>query len=95
MIQSHPDTYAALDLNLKKAQGMLKKIGTMLQSDEYCWDIAQQINATTWLLKKMNTILLKSHLLCCGKNKLFSTDQKEVDSFVEEFFRLANVSNKK
>ena len=57
---------------------MLKKINTMIEADEYCGDIAQQINATIGLLKKMNTDLLKSHLICCGKSKLFSSDEQEV-----------------
>lgn len=88
MIKSHKSSYEMLVLNLKKSQGMLKKIDTMIEADEYCGDIAQQINATIGLLKKMNTELLKSHLLCCGKTKLFSQDQHEVDWFLEEFFRL-------
>jgi DNA-binding FrmR family transcriptional regulator len=95
MIHSNPQSYKTLTTNLKQAQGTLKKIETMLEADEYCGDIAQQINASIWLLKKMNATLLRSHLLCCGKNKLQSKDDNEVKEFLDEFFRLVDVWSKK
>ena len=67
---------------------MLKKIEIMIEEDQYCGDIAQQINATIGLLKKMNTDLLKSHLVCCGTSKLQDDNSEKVDEFVDEFFRL-------
>jgi DNA-binding FrmR family transcriptional regulator len=67
----------------------------MLEQDEYCGDIAQQINASIGLLKKMNANLLRSHLLCCGKSKLQSKDEDEVKDFLDEFFRLVEVGSKK
>jgi len=95
MIQSNPESYKSLVLSLKQAQGTLKKIETMLEQDVYCGDIAQQINASIGLLKKMNATLLRSHLLCCGKTKLQSKDSEEVKEFLDEFFRLVDVSGKK
>lgn len=95
MIHSNPESHKTLVLSLKQAQGTLKKIETMLEKDEYCGDIAQQINASIWLLRKMNATLLRSHLLCCGKSKLQSQDAEEVKGFLDEFFRLIDVGNKK
>jgi DNA-binding FrmR family transcriptional regulator len=46
MIHSNPESHKTLVLSLKQAQGTLKKIETMLEKDEYCGDIAQQINAS-------------------------------------------------
>jgi CsoR family transcriptional regulator, copper-sensing transcriptional repressor len=91
MIKSNKKSYKTLELNLKKAQGMLRKIGSMLEQDAYCGDIAQQINATIGLLKKMNITLLKSHLVCCGGLKLISEDEQQREEFLNEFFRLIDV----
>jgi len=41
-----PHIHDKLNLNLKKIQGMLTRIHSMLDDDAYCPEIAQQINAT-------------------------------------------------
>lgn len=55
-----------LQLNLKKALGTLKKVEQMIESDQYCADIAHQVNAAMGLLQSVNRELLKNHLACCG-----------------------------
>ena len=81
MLHSDPTTHHTLVLNLKKIQGMIRQI-----------DIVQQINATIGLLKKMNTTLLSSHLMTCGKDKLSSPS--EAEAFVQEFLRLTDLNKK-
>lgn len=90
-----PDTFNKLKLSLKKAQGMLKKIDTMLEEDAYCPETAQQVNATIGLLKSMNVVLLKQHLKCCGVPQLSSKDAHKVDGFIEEFFKILDVTQRK
>ena len=46
MIAKTPETQKQLLINSKKAIGMMNKINEMIIKDEYCADIAQQINAT-------------------------------------------------
>jgi CsoR family transcriptional regulator, copper-sensing transcriptional repressor len=54
-----------LSLNIKKAQGSLKKISQMIEDDIYCADIAHQVNACMGLLQSLNRELLRNHLNCC------------------------------
>lgn len=82
-------------LSLKKAQGMLAKITAMIDDDAYCADIAQQINATIWLLRSANQQLLKDHLACCGRTKLSSSNPQEVQTFIDEFARVRDMSVRK
>lgn len=82
-------------LNLKKVSGNLNKIVTMIEDDEYCVDIATQVNATIGLLKSVNTKLLENHLKCCGPKFLTSKDPYELDNFVKEIVRAWEVTNRK
>ncbi|MEI7477356.1 MAG: metal-sensing transcriptional repressor [bacterium] len=67
----------------------------MVETDQYCADIATQISAAQGLLKEANRQLLKNHLACCGKTKLMSKDSGEVDNFIEELVRVRDVSTRK
>lgn len=87
-----PHIHSQLKLNLKKIQGMLKKIDTMLDVDSYCPEIAQQINATIGLLNAMNKNLLKLHLKVCSIPNLLSSDTSKIDAFIEEFLKIANIT---
>ncbi len=80
--------------NLKKARGMIDKLSSMVESDEYCVDIASQINATIGLLKSANLTLLESHLACCGPKFLTTKDGATKDAFIKELVRARNVSSK-
>jgi len=80
---------------VKKAQGMLTKIQSLLADDAYCIDIATQINAAIWLLKEANKQVLKKHLACCGKKKLVSKNPVEVEQFIDELVRVWDVSTRK
>ncbi|MDP2669819.1 MAG: metal-sensitive transcriptional regulator [bacterium] len=84
-----------ITLSLKKAQGMIVKLQQMLDEDLYCADIAMQVSATIGLLKRVNTQLLKNHLLCCGKNKLTSPDTGQVKEFIEELVKVWNITSSK
>ncbi len=81
-------------LSIKKAQGTLNKITEMIQKDTYCVKIAQQISATIGLLKGANTLLLKNHLQCCGKNKLHSNNKQEVLDFIDELVEAWQATSK-
>ena len=80
---------------MKKARGSLDRILQMIEEDNYCVDIATQINAVQGLLKEANKQILKNHLKGCGKTKLVSQDNTEVDAFIEELVRVWDVSTRK
>lgn len=50
---------------LKIAQGHLKKVMSMVESDEYCIDIIHQNQAVQNALKEIDKIVLEQHLECC------------------------------
>lgn len=85
---------AKITLSVKKAIGTLQKVITMIEEDIYCADVAQQINASIWLLRSANNELLKDHLACCGKKALSSSSQ-ESQKFIDEFIRVRDMSNRK
>ncbi len=80
----------ALKLNLKKTAGMLHKIERMIDDNTYCADVAQQINASIGLLKKMNEIILTDHISCCGPKKL-NWSKTESEQFVQEVMKLTKM----
>lgn len=80
--------------SIKKSIWTLNKIISMIEEDKYCADIAQQINASIWLLKKANNDLLEQHLNCCGINKLSSKNESERQNFIKELVRVRDVSKR-
>lgn len=83
-----------IQLNLKKAQGQINLIQNMIESQRYCVDIAQQVNATIGLLKKANDLILESHLNTCAAHKLNSKNKEERAEFVQELIQNFKVTAK-
>ena len=50
---------------LKTAEGHLRGIQRMLENDEYCIDVIQQIQAVQAALNKVNNLILDQHLNSC------------------------------
>lgn len=79
---------------LKKTIGMLEKVIQMVEKDQYCVDIASQVNASMGLLKSVNSKLLEHHLSSCGPKFLNATQDWKKDLFIKELIRARNVLNK-
>ena len=84
-----------ITLSIKKALGTLNKIIAMIESDAYCADIGQQINASIGLLRSANTQLLKDHLACCGVTAMKTNDPIVITKFVDEFAKVRDMSVRK
>lgn len=67
----------------------------MIESDQYCADIAHQVNATMGLLQSVNRDLLKHHLSCCGVKALSSPDATQKADFIDELVRTWDVATRK
>lgn len=67
----------------------------MIESDQYCADIAHQVNATMGLLQSVNRDLLKHHLSCCGVKALSSADATQKADFIDELVRTWDVATRK
>lgn len=74
-------------LNLKKAQGQINLLQKMIEDQRYCVEVAQQVNATIGLLKRINDLILEGHLNSCAAHKLNSKKMGERESFVKELIK--------
>ncbi len=81
--------------NVKKTKWILDAIEKMIENDRYCLDIAQQVNASIWLMKSAKDMILESHLNSCWAHKLASHDEKEKEEFVRELMAVFHISKKK
>lgn len=68
----------------KKAIGQLKKVIQMIEGDEYCMDIIQQVRAAEGLLNSLSSNLLESHLQTCGSRAFSSKDKKQHQKIIDE-----------
>ncbi len=76
--------------NLKQAEGMIKKVRTMLEEGKYCIDILQQSLAAIGFIKSTNKTILENHLNCCFKNGMLEKDPVKQDKLVKEVIRIMN-----
>lgn len=69
-------------LSIKKASGTLVKVQKMVEEDNYCPDIIQQIDACIGLLNSSKKNLLLGHLDHCLLDKLQEDKSKTIDELV-------------
>ena len=81
-------------MNLKKVEGQMRLIDKMMEEKRYCIDIAQQVNAAMGLLKQVNNLILESHLLSCGTEKLADKSQSKRLAFSQELIKTFNLTSK-
>ena len=70
-------------LSTKKAQGTLNKVLKMIQEDQYCPDIIQQLDSTLGLLKSARKHLLMGHLDHCLIHKLHEDKNQAVNELLK------------
>lgn len=66
---------------LRIARGQIDGLLKMVDEDAYCIDVANQIAATTALLKRLNAFILSAHLESCVKN---ASSEEEADRKIAE-----------
>ena len=76
---------------LRITEGHLKKIIQMVEEDEYCIDIIQQISAVRNSLKRVEELTLDNHLHSCVV-KAIKTDKSE--TAIQELLLIFKKSNK-
>jgi len=70
----------------KIVEGHLKKVVKMIENDEYCIDILNQSLAVQNALKKIDEIILETHLNTCVVHKIQNGEAKEAAKEVMEVF---------
>ncbi len=73
---------------LKKAEGMLKKVIKMTEEDSYCIDLLQQSLATLGLIKGANKLILENHLNSCFKTGMQNAGPKKQQELINEVLRI-------
>ncbi|QTA37216.1 metal-sensing transcriptional repressor [Thermosipho ferrireducens] len=82
--QKHLHKHEKAVRDLKTAKGQIDAIIRMIEDDRYCIDISTQILAVISLLKKANTKVLKTHIETCIKEAINASEEKTVESKLEE-----------
>lgn len=68
----------------KKAVGQLNKVIEMIEADDYCMDLIQQLRAVQGLLNSLSANILESHLHTCGKRAFSSDDEVQHQKIIDE-----------
>ncbi|MEE0858694.1 MAG: metal-sensing transcriptional repressor [Acutalibacteraceae bacterium] len=79
---------------LKTARGQIDGILNMIENDRYCIDVMTQVMATTAILKKVNSIILKGHMQNCVNDAFTSGDEQEKSEKIDEIIKLLDKMNK-
>lgn len=82
----HPKHKKALKF-VRMAQGQLRHIEKMIENQEYCIDISNQLLAVMSLIKKANLEVLKKHVEICVKDAIAEGD---VDNKLRELEAIMN-----
>lgn len=69
---------------LKKAASLMNTILSMVESEEYCIDILQQINAAKGLLSSAANTILENHLETCFVEGMSSNDIRKRQEMIKE-----------
>ena len=84
MHPSHEDQL----IRLKKVEGQIRGIQTMIEERRYCMDLLSQIRAVTGALRKIESGILESHLQHCVNDAISSKNKKEAAAKIKEITRL-------
>lgn len=76
--------------HLRKAEGMLKKVIDMVESDAYCMNIMQQSLATQGFMKSADRAIFENHLNTCFKAGMESKNNKRKQELIAEIVRILN-----
>jgi len=83
--------YRKKSLNhLNRAEGMIKKVTSMVDEDRYCIDVLQQSLAVIGFMKSANKLILENHLNCCFKKGMIGRSRKKQDDLIAELMQIIN-----
>ena len=69
-------------------QGQTRGLTRMVEEEKYCIDIIRQNNAVIAALKKVNDIILKSHLQTCATTAIRDGDVKKRQKVLKELLEI-------
>lgn len=77
---------------MKRLEGLTKKVRTMIESDEYCPHILENLLAMNGHIKHVQGKVLESHLHTCAKDKI--KKEKDHDAFITDIIRTIGLSGR-
>jgi DNA-binding FrmR family transcriptional regulator len=79
---------------LKNIEGHMHGIGGMVEQDDYCINIIQQIHAVQASLNKLNLLILNNHLHSCVITAIRGENQSEREKVLQEIVKLYETATK-
>lgn len=81
----------ALD-GIKRLEGLTKKVRTMIENDDYCPQILENLLALKGHIGHVQGQVLDSHLHTCAEKKMKTP--KDEDAFITEIIRTIGLSGR-
>jgi len=75
-------------IGLKKAISLAQKVQKMIEGDEYCIDIIQQVEAINGLIKGVKNELLKNHMETCFTKGMESNSEAKKQKMIDEVIKV-------
>ncbi len=77
---------------MKRLEGLTKKVRAMIENDEYCTDILENLLALQGHIKHVQGQVLESHLHTCAHKKMKT--EKDYDAFIADVVRTIGLSRR-
>jgi DNA-binding FrmR family transcriptional regulator len=88
----HPSHEKQL-VRLKKVEGQVRGIQTMIEERRYCMDLLSQTRAVTGAMRKIESGILESHLKHCVNDAISSKSSEEAALKIKEIIRIFEKTN--
>ena len=79
---------------LRSIEGHVRGIQRMVENDDYCIDIVNQIHAVQRALQKVNGMVLDRHLHTCVTTAIQGDDPKERERVIGEIMGVFDATSK-
>lgn len=87
-----PDYKKKALAGIKRLEGLTKKVHEMIENDEYCTHVLENLLAMQGHVKHIQGQVLESHLQTCAKEKM--KKEKDYDGFIAEIIRSIGLSSR-
>lgn len=94
MLGEHQDQKEKILIGLKKADSHVRRIIEMVENNDYCIDVIQQLLAVQGLLRSAQSQTLESHLKTCFKRGMEGKNKAKKEKLVAEILQLTKFGNK-
>jgi DNA-binding FrmR family transcriptional regulator len=91
-MKKHAKANKSVLITLKKARSHIDKIIEMVEQDEYCIDIIQQLNAIDGYIDSARKSKLISHLKTCFADGMSVKSPRRKDELIDELIRVLKIT---